>query len=210
MPGRLLDPTVNVPPIVQQGDTVTWIDEPFSDVDGTLYAAIDWNLIFTIIQNGGTTGPLSVTAAPQGSGWLTTLTPTNTQAFVPKAAYQWQVQLVEIVGSIVVTAAIGHMNVVANLATATAGYDGRSLAFIALQQCEANLAAALSGTSIAVLSYKVGTRELRYREVEDIQRAISYWSAKVISEQNKNSIAQNQGNLRKTYFRFPSTFGSSA
>jgi hypothetical protein len=215
MSGRLLDPLINVPPAIQQGDTTTWIDLPQSDVEGTLYTAADWNLVFSYVQNAGSAGPASVTAAAEGTGWLTTLSATATQAMVPLALYNWQVQLVgktgdQISEGIVITVDTGSFLVQANLATVSAGFDNRSLNVRTLLALQAGLAAAAGTGGAPVLSYKIGTRELRYRDVADLLKAIEYYQAAVISEQVKGSLAQNQGNPRKLYMRFPGSWGGNA
>lgn len=214
MSGRLIDAKVNVPPIVQQGDTETWIDESMTDAGGVLYTAADWNLVFSYLQNAGTQGPLSVTAARQGSGWLTTLSVSATTALVPGTVYLWQSQLVGITSGVTLGLAVtvddGTFKVLPNLAAQVAGYDGRSMAVKSLMAWRAAMAALSGQGGAPVLSYKVGTRELRYRDMTDIMAQISYWQAEVIKEKNAESIANNRGNLRKTYARFPSTFGSSA
>jgi hypothetical protein len=56
--------------------------------------------------------------------------------------------------------------------------------------------------------YRIGDRELRYRNMDEILKAIAYWNIEVINEQTKSSISQNQGNPRKLYARFPGKFTS--
>lgn len=199
MAGKIIEPRVNIPKLIEQGDTVTWVDQPFTDDQSVLYNAAGFTLTYTL---AGVTAPLNVVAAAQGVGWLTTLTASQTGALTP-GQYWWQATLSG--GGVVVTVARGDLRVVANLANQSAGYSGLSTNEQNLKAAEAQLAA-VSSTE----SYRIGDREMRYRMTKDIQDTIAYWNAKVINEKTANSIAQNQGNPRKLYARFPSRFGSGS
>jgi hypothetical protein len=199
MPGILIEPVVKIPALIQQGDSVSWIDEPFTDDQGNLYQSADYSLVYTI---AGAAAPLTLTGVATGTGWTTSITPAQSGGLTPGTSW-WQATLTAT--SFALTVARGELTVVVNLALQAAGYSGYS-------QAEQNLMAAQTqlASATATESYKIGTREMRYRMTKDILDTISYWNAVVISEKTANSLAQNQGNPRKLYARFPSRFGSRA
>jgi len=211
MAGKLIDPIVKIPTKIEQGDTVTWIDEPFTDEQGSTYDATVYGLKYTLAGpfTGGLlqAAPVSFTAAVQGAGWEMTLTPTQTAALAA-GLFRWQAQLTAT--GFELTVARGDLTVIANLANVAVGYSGLSAAQNALAQWEAALAALAGASGPPVKSYRIGTRELTYRDVKEIRDAIAFWKGKVIHERVAESLAQNQGNPRKSYVRFPSKFGSFA
>lgn len=198
MTGKFIDPAVNIPPTIQQGDSVQWVDVPFYDQDGNTYAAPIYSLMFSL---AGATAPLIVTAAALGTGWITTITPAQTAPLQP-GTYWWQAQL-QLAPNFVATLARGELTVVPNLAVQVAGYSGLSQAEQALGLWQNALAALTGANGTAVKSYKINEREMSYRDITEIQAAISYWQIQVNNEQTTNSISQNQGNPRKMYARFP-------
>lgn len=211
MSGRLIDPVVRIPPTIQAGDTVTWTDEPFTDTQGAPFNSANYGLTFTIVgpfcngvlAPGGV--PVPFTAAAQGMGWLSTLAPTDTSSWIA-GAYQWQAQLTA--AGFVLTVARGELEVLANLAGVAAGYAGWSQAEIAFAQWQAAYAALAPISGSPVKSYRIGTREFTYRDLKEVESALSYWNAVVTSERTRSSISQNQGNPRKLYARFPSKYGT--
>ncbi len=202
MTGQIVEPVVKIPAQIEQGDSVTWIDEPFLDAEGSSYDATGYTLTYTL---AGATAPLSVSGTAQGTGWLVALTTAQTAALTP-GTYWWQAVLTAT--SFQRTVARGELSVIANLASQSSGYSGLSAAEQNLASWKAALAA-LSGVSgPPVELYRIGDREMRYRNIPEVRAAIAYWQAEVINEQTQNSIAQNQGNPRKLYARFPSRFGT--
>lgn len=202
MSGRIINPRVNIPPTIEQGDTVSWSDFPFVDAQGVALDATGYTLTYTI---AGKAAPLSVQAAVQGTGWLSTLTSVQTGQLTPGQCW-WQAQLQlnpPASPPVVITAARGELTVVPNLVGQSANYSGLSAAEQSLAAWQAALGALTGTTGPAVESYRIGEREMRYRNMPEILSVIAYWQSKVINEQTKNSIAQNQGNPRKRYARFP-------
>jgi hypothetical protein len=192
MAGVLIDPVVNIPILIEQGDSPSWLDNPFSDAGGVSYDSTLYTLTYTL---AGPTAPLTVAGVVTGSGWQTNMTPAQTAALTP-GTYWWQAVLAATGFSL--TAARGELTVVANLALQPAGYSG-------LSQNEQNYQAAqqLLANTTATESYKIATREMRFRMTADIIASIAYWNIAVINERTQNSISQNQGNPRKLYARFP-------
>ncbi len=200
MPGKLIDPRVRIPSLIQQGDTVAWVDDPFADIEGGTYDSTGFTLTYTVI------GPAKLTAAAAalGSGWETTISAAQS-ASLTAGQYFWQAR---IAGAVSITVARGELKVITDLSQQGAGYSGLSQAEQTLATWESALAALTGAQGSPVESYKVGEREMRYRNVPEILQTIAYWRAKVISERTADSISQGQGNPRKLYFRWPSRFGS--
>ncbi len=195
---QLVDPRVNIPTTVEQGDTPSWEDKPFFGGEpGVTYDATRYALTYTL---AGPTTPLTLTGTPTGVRWTTAFTAAQSSGLTP-GQYWWQAVLSA--ANFALTVARGPILVIANLAQQAAGYSG-------LSQAEQNLAAAQAQLAAvgSTESYKIATREMKFRMTEDILNGIAYWNAIVINERTKNSIAQNQGNPRKMYARFPSKFGS--
>lgn len=197
MAGKIIDPRVNIPPRFQQGDSVTWDDFPFEDIDGVLYQSSGYALVYTI---AGTNAPVTVTATALGTGWTSALSIAQS-ANVAAGKNWWQAQLMAT--GFAATVAKGELWVDANLVGQSAGYSGLSLAEQNLNTCKA-AAAALSGSNgAAVKSYRIGDREMTYRDIAEIFQMIDRLQAEVNNERTASSIAQNQGNPRKLYARFP-------
>lgn len=195
--GKLIDPRVNIPPLIEQGDTPSWIDEPFGDELGNTFSSAGYVLTYTL---AGPTTPLVITGAVMGTGWTSSITAAQSGALTP-GPYWWQATLSA--ASFALTVARGDLTIVANLALQSAGYSGLSLAEQSLAAAQAQLAQAS-----ATESYKIATREMRFRMTKDLLDGIAYWNAMVVNERTANSIAQKQGNPRKLYARFPGRFGS--
>ncbi len=201
MSGILIDPSVKTPALIEQGDTVSWIDSPFTDSDGNQYGSTTYTLTYYI---AGSAALLAVAGVAQGEGWLTSLTAAQTAALQVGRSW-WQAKLSG--GGQVITVARGELKVAQSLATVAAGYSGLSAAETALAQWKAALNA-LSGTSgPPVEMYKIGTREMKYRNIPEILATIARLETEVINERTADSIAQGQGNPRKLYARFRSRVG---
>lgn len=204
MTGKIVEPRVNIPPIIEQGDTVTWVDYPFTDLTGSVYDATGYTLTYTI---AGANAPLIAPAMAEGTSWQMALTASQTSG-VAVGKNWWQAALSAAGFNLVV--ARGDLTIDVNLALVSAGYSGLSATEQSLNAWQAAMSA-LSGTNgPAVESYRIGDREMRYRDMNQIMDAIGYWQAKLVNEKTANSIAQGKGNPRKLYARFPSRYGSNS
>src|ERR1700750_2982586 len=121
MSGIFIDPTVRIPISIEQGDSVSWTDDPFYDYTGATYGGGSYTLTYTILpQIGNKSAPLSVAATPVGAGWLTQMTTQQTAALVAGTCL-WQATLSAT--NYQGTVARGTLEVIMNLAQAGAGYD---------------------------------------------------------------------------------------
>lgn len=203
MPGKFIEPRVRIPAEIQQGDSPSWIDEPFYDIEGTVYNADGYTLTYYIT---GPTSPANVVATAQAAGWSSALTAQQTSGFTP-GTYWWQAKLTA--ANITLTIARGELTVLADLATKGAGYDGRSPNEIRLGQIETALAALTGANGAAVKSYRIGEREMTYQDIPALQTEHARLTRVVLNERTTNSIAQGQGNPRKLYARFPGWLGGA-
>lgn len=208
MSGVFVDARVRIPPTIEQGDTANWVDETFRDFSGSLYASDSYSLKYIIVSaTGQAPAPLAVTATARGTGWFTQLSAVQSANLKP-GINLWQATLTSNDSSFIGTVARGELEVILNLALVGTGYDARSLNKQRLDALEAALAALTGSAGAApVQSYRIGTREMHYQDIGSILKGIAYYQTKVNSENNANSIAQGQGNKRKTYFRFPGGLG---
>jgi hypothetical protein len=202
VPGKFDSPSVAIPALIEQNDTPSWTDEPFADTEGNVYGPAAYQLTYRIT---GPTSPVTVQAVAQGAGWLTSLTAAQTAAFTP-GMYWWQARISG--AGIAYTVARGELVVVADLALAGAGYDGRSANERALAAVEAALAALTgSGGARPLKQYRIGEREFTYLDIPALHAEHARLLRAVTNERAANSIAQGQGNPRKLYTRFPAKFG---
>jgi hypothetical protein len=186
---------MNIPGTLQQGDSATWGDDPFTDVNGKSYTAPAYALAYVL---AGPSTPITLTAVADGSGWKTSITTTQSAGMTP-GTWWWQAALTATGERVTIGA--GELIITANLATLSAVYDGRSLAEKSLADAEAALAN-LTGSGVRVKEYTIGSRSAKYYTAAELLEAISYWKARVLAEQGAKAVAQGLGNPRKLHVRF--------
>lgn len=185
---------MQIPQTLQQGDSAGWHDDPIDLADGRHATSAGWTLKYVL------RGPvaLDIVAAPDGAGWKSALTAVaNT---LTPGLYGW-VALLSNAGGERITVGNGQITVNADLSTVAAGYDTRSTAQRALSDAESALAS-FKGSGGKIKKYEIAGRSMEFFAVADILQVISYWKARVISEQNDESIANGQGDQRRLYVRF--------
>jgi hypothetical protein len=94
-----------------------------------------------------------------------------------------------------------RLKILPDLTQAVAGYDGRSVAEIALADAESALATFRS-TKGRTKKYTIGSRSMEFDSAADILLEINFWKIKVGNERAANSIAQGLGNPRRMQVRF--------
>lgn len=179
---------------IQQGDSATWDDDALS-IGGVTYTSASHALKYELRGPGS---PLTLTAVAKGSGWTSSLTTAQSAALTP--GQWWWAALLSATGERV-TAGQGMIAVTPNLAEAGAAFDGRTRAETALAAAEAALAS-FTASNGKISKYTIGSRSMEFAAVPEILEAISYWKARVLTEQSAQSIAQGLGDPRRLFVRF--------
>lgn len=191
---------MNIPPIIVQGDSVTWRDTPTQDNLGNTISSPNWALSWYF------SGPtiLTVSSTAYSGGWETSLTAAQTAALTAVATagatpnYFWQATASY--GALKITIGTGTLLVQKNLATATAGYDGRTQAEQDLAAVQTEIRARVSGG--ATVEYQIGSRRLRKEPMTALLELESRYKLIVSKERQAQSIANGLGDPRNTYVRF--------
>ncbi len=185
---------MKIPSVLIAGDSAQWDDDPCL-VNGVRATSADYALTYSL--RGPAT--LDLTGAANGNGWRTSITPTQA-AGLPPGAYWWSAALTATGQRI--TVGRGEFSVAANLASVIApGYDGRSVAEIAMADAEAALAN-LTASGQRMKSYSIGSRTAQYYTAVELIAAISYWRIRVKNERAASQIAQGLGDPRNLNVRF--------
>lgn len=191
---------MKIPSVIIQGDSVTWRDVAGKDNLGNAIASTDWTLAWYF------SGPtiLTVNSTVYQDGWETSLTSAQTAALTAISTgsktpnYYWQATASK--GAEKVTLGSGQIAITKNLATAVAGYDGRSQSEIDLSNVQAAIRARIAGG--AIHEYYIGTRRLRYEGVAELLALESRLKLIVSKERQAQSIANGLGDPRNTFVRF--------
>jgi len=185
---------MNIPSTLRVGDTTSWNDEPLLvggvRVDSSMYT------LKHIIAGVGQ--PLTLTAIADGTGWKTSVTLAQADALVA-GEYSWQA-VIETTGERI-TVGSGQLTVLPNLASATQGFDGRTLAEKALADAEAALANYRANGG-KIKSYTIGMRAMTFADSSQILQEISYWKTRVSHEKAQQRIKNGLGNPRNLQVRF--------
>lgn len=184
---------MNIVPYLQSGDSAAWTDQA-QILGGQRYDSTSYALTYSL------RGPsaLDLDAAQSGSGWLTTLTTTQSAALLP-GPYRWAAYLTAT--DIRVTAGQGDMTVGQNLQTLPAGQSALTFYEQALADTESALAAYAQAGGQPI-EWQVGQNRYRFNALPEIQSLAAYWRSCVLSEKTNASIGQGQGNPRKLFARF--------
>lgn len=146
----------------------------------------------------------SVVSTANNDGWETTLTSAQTAAMMPVAPplstpnYYWQATASN--ASRNVTIGNGSITVLKNLASAPAGFDGRSQAERDLEAVQSAIKARISGGVIS--EYMIGTRRLRNEPMSELLALESRLKLIIARERRAQLIANGLGDPRNTFVRF--------
>lgn len=189
---------MNIPPIIVQGDSVTWRDVPTTDNLGNTISSPNWALAWYF--SGPTT--LTVNSTAYNGGWETSLSSAQTAALTAAATqdanYYWQATASY--GAQKVTIGTGTLLIQQNLANAGANYDGRTKAEQDLAAVETEIRARITGG--ATVEYMIGTRRLRKEPISALMELQSRLKLIVAKERQAQSIANGLGDPRNVYVRF--------
>lgn len=195
---------MKIPGKITQGDTIEWRDLPAKDGMGNQISSPDWTL--TYYFNGPTQFSVTGTSA-EGGGWNLLLSSADTARMTPvgsigtPANYYWQATAQK-VGETYTKYTLGNgtITVLQNLATAPAGYDGRTKAEKDLAAVQQAIDARINGG--VILEYTIGSRRLRNEPISELLVLESRLKLIVSKERQAQSIANGLGDPRNTFVRF--------
>lgn len=185
---------MNIFTSIPKGDSRTWLDDQVTLADGRIADAASWGLAYAV------RGPavLDLTGTPTGRQWSFTLT-AGASAALLQGDYVWAAILTKTGERI--TAVSGTLSVTTDLASATAPFDGRTAAQIALANCEAAMAT-FNATGGKVKKYEIAGRTMEFQTIGELMQLHAFWQSKVLGEMAANQVANGQGNPRALYTRF--------
>lgn len=186
---------MNIFSTLPAGDSANWTDDAIALPDGRTADASGWTLRYYL--RGPST--LTLTAVPNGAKWATELSAVAS-AGLGAGLYQWSA-IITGGSSERLTVGSGQLRITPDATKLVAGFDARSVAQIALADCEAAMAT-FNVTGGKVRKYEIGGRTMEFQTIGDLLTLHSFWKAKVMAEQSAASIAQGLGNPRNLYVRF--------
>lgn len=175
------------------GDSATWDDASFTDTQGGSYAAPLWALRYEL--RGAQV--LTLNAAPNGSGWRTSITAAQSAALVG-GMYSWAAYATN--GAQRVTAGKGTLQIEADITGAIAGYDGRTQNQKDLDAVRAEIRGRVNGGM--TVEYMIGSRSLKKEPSSELLVIESRLVRMVASENAAASIANGLGDPRQFGVRF--------
>ncbi len=179
---------LGIPILIVPGDTISWIS------NFTAYNSSDYTLSWAIRGNSS----LDLIAVPYGNDFKTTITAIESETLTP-GQYYYQAFLSDSDGDRVLIGS-GQIQVVANLATATAPFDGRSEAQKLLDSVTAAILAITEGG--AVKEYQIKDRKFTKQDLPELIKWRDKLKVEIAREQASAKIAQGLGDPRKLYTRF--------
>lgn len=177
------------------GDTLDFLDT----VDD--YPATDgWTLKYVLVPRftTPTQAVVTITATAEGSDYRVTVAAGTTAAW-KAGVYTWS-RFVED-ASRRVSLGTGELEVLDDPEAATAGYDTRTDAQIALADLKAAMAT-FDAERPMVQEYQIAGRVMRFRSTEDILLRIRYWEREVETEKRRARIAAGLAPANKIFVRF--------
>lgn len=187
---------MEIPSEIVQGNSVTWRDIATTDNLGAAITSADW--VLTYYFGGPTT--FNVVGTAYSSGWEVTLSATQTAAMNDSLSpnYFWQATVTK--ASDAVTIGSGNLRIIKNLATAIAGFDGRTQAEIDLAAVQVEISARISGGT--AIEYTIGSRRLRKEAMSELLTLESSLKRQVYMEKAAQQMANGLGDPRQMYVRF--------
>lgn len=187
---------MNILNLITAGDSASWDDDPYVDpqTNSALTSAV-WTLKYEI--RGA--NQLTLTATAKGDGWTTTISTVNS-ATLTAGQYKWAATLNK--SGERKTIGAGVLQVLPDLTSISSAIDSRSVAEIALADCEKALATFTSSNG-KIKSYTVGTRQTEFQSIADIMALRNFWQIRVNAERAKAAVANGKGNPRRLLVRLP-------
>jgi hypothetical protein len=190
---------MRIPSIITAGDTVVWQDYGFVDAQG---GSVDSQYYSLAYNFRGPASVLDLTGVAQGTGWLFTMSATQSAALnlgTSRALWFWQASATK--AAVRVTAGDGTLNVKPNLAAiTTAGFDGASKAEQILKAIDTEIQARINGG--ATVEYTIGTRSLKKEAMSELLKLRSMYNTIVARERRGQMIKNGLGNPSRVGVRF--------
>ena len=180
------------PKILVAGDTWKWKRKDLS----TDYPSSSWTLSYE--ARGASTGTISITSGRDGTSedYLIDVAASTTANYVV-GSYTWDAYVTKDSERYKVRS--GFWDVKQNLATALAGYDGRSWARKTLDAVEARLT---GRSSNEIDRYMIGDRQIAKIPIEELMVWRSKLKAEVTREENAEQIARGLPGNNLVHTRF--------
>lgn len=180
------------------GDSASWLDDPILLPDGRTAASSTWVLTYALRGPGS----VDITAQPNGNGFKSKLSVVDSATLSP-GLYAWGAYITT--GSAdaaeKISIGLGQITFNRSLADTSAPFEARSLAQMALAQCEAAMAT-FNRSGGKIKRYDIAGRSMEFQTIADLMNLHSFWKTKVLSEGSAASIAAGGGNHRNLYARF--------
>ena len=190
---------MNIPSEIRAGDTVKWRDDSSTDVFGNEIKSDEWTLKYYLRTNVTPTAH-TATGSVYGTGWEFTISATDSADF---EAGDWYWQAIATKGTESLTLGYGNLTVEASLSytgSATPQYDGRTQTEKDLKAVEQAIRTLIAGG--AVQEYRIGNRNLKRYELQDLMQLKGQLLAEINREQMAEKIANGLGNPRNMFVRF--------
>ncbi|MES2207306.1 MAG: hypothetical protein V4525_11015 [Pseudomonadota bacterium] len=184
---------MNIPATLVAGDSSTWLDVNTRDGLGNSIQSSAWALHYALRG----VSSLDITSTPTSNGWSTSITTAQSADLAP-GSYSWQSYVTR--NSERITLGEGRIEITPNIATASAGFDGRSQAEIALAAVSKEILTRAQGG--ASIEYTIGNRQLKRESITVLLQLQASLNAQVSRERQQQLIAQGQGDPRTTYAIF--------
>lgn len=170
-------------------DTIIAGDTLDFTVSVDAYPATDgWTLKYRLTPRFTTPAqaPIVLTASAVGPDYQIQVAPATTAAWMP-GNYAWA-RWVEKVGARQSLEEGQPLIIRADPATTAQGYDGRSQAAKAVDDLEAAMAT-FHSTGGRVKSYAIGSRQMEFESMQEIQNLLTFWRNKLTTEEANARLA---------------------
>lgn len=185
---------MNIFDTLQQGNSANWHDDA-ATIGTTYYDSSKYTLKYELRGAGAA---LTINATPNGSGWDSVLTTTQS-AGLTAGTWWWAAYFSAT--NVRVLAGEGSVTISPDLTLAGTGFSNFSQAQTNLQNAE-NALASFNGSGGKIKKYQIAGRMMEFATVPEILEVISYWKAKVLNEKAVQDMANGNGNPRRLYVGF--------
>ena len=191
---------MNIPSEIRAGDTVKWRDDATVDTFGNAIESDVWTLKYYLRANVNREAH-TATGTIYLSGWEFTITAAESAEFEPGEWY-WQAVATRSGPSETITLGYGQLIVEADLSYVSnpGAFDGRSQVKKDLDAVQLAIRTLIAGG--AVQEYKIGNRNLKRYDLQDLIQLEGKLKAEVKREEAASLIANGLGNPRNMFVRF--------